>query len=254
MNKELQKLNTKIHFIQSQLEQYPQGHIICARNSTRYKWYVKDGKTLTYLPKKNKAFAEKLAAKKYLSLLLNDLLHEKQSIELYLNHHNLSPNLSEKLLTEDSEYSRLLSASFKPKSLELSDWMHAPYESNTRFPDQLTHKTLSGKFVRSKSEVLIDMVLHLNQIPFRYECALQLGDVTLYPDFTIRHPKTGQTYYYEHFGRMDDPNYSKNAYSKLQLYNSYGIVPTIQLITTYETKEHPLSSEKIEQIVQEYFL
>lgn len=53
---------------------------------------------------------------------------------------------------------------------------------------------------------------------------------------------------------MDDPNYSKNVYSKLQLYNSYGIVPTIQLITTYETKDHPLSSEKIEQIVQEYFL
>lgn len=250
---ESQKLNQQIESLQTQLHKFPKGKLVRTQNRSRCKWYVSDGHNLTYIPKKDQAFAEQLAQKKYLSLLLKDLLQEKTAIDFYLRHHNSGLTQSQKLLT-DSKYQKLLAPYFKPKSQELSDWMNAPYESNPKFPHQLYHKTISGKSVRSKSEALIDMLLHINQIPYRYEYALQLGDVTLYPDFTIRHPKTGQTYYWEHFGRMDDPNYSKNVYSKLQIYNSYGIVPTIQLITTYETKEHPLSSEKIEQIVQEYFL
>ena len=113
------------------------------RNDNRYKWYISDGHTSTYLPKK-----------------------------------------------------------------ELLKWMNSPYEHNTKYPEQLTLKTISGHTVRSKSEALIDMALHVNKIPFRYECALPLSDIVLYPDFTIRHPQTGNFYYWEHFGLMDDLNYS----------------------------------------------
>ena len=82
----------------------------------------------------------------------------------------------------------------------------------------------------------------------------QLDGIMIYPDFTIRHPKTGETFYWEHFSLMDNPTYSKNACSKLQHYISSGIIPSIQLITTYETKDNPLSAEKVEKIVEEYFL
>lgn len=132
--------------------------------------------------------------------------------------------------------------------------MTSPYEHNTKYKEQLIHKTSSGNLVRSKSEAMIDMFLYMNRIPFRYECALQLGDTTLYPDFTIRHPQTGELYYWEHFGRMDDPFYYKNVFSKLHLYTSHGIIPSIHLITTYETKENPLSSEIIEKIIEHYFI
>lgn len=56
------------------------------------------------------------------------------------------------------------------------------------------------------------------------------------------------------FGLMDDPLYCKNAASKLQLYTSHGLIPSIQLITTYETREHPLSPKLVEEIVRHYFL
>ena len=98
------------------------------------------------------------------------------------------------------------------------------------------------------------MVLYRNKIPFRYECLLELGDISIFPDFTIRHPVTGQVYYWEHLGMMDNPTYNKNACSKLQLYMSNGIIPTIQLITTYETKDSPLTIEMVENIVKQYFL
>ncbi|MBQ8279784.1 MAG: hypothetical protein IJZ23_08105 [Roseburia sp.] len=158
------------------------------------------------------------------------------------------------MLTEMPEYQELLAPYFKPISQELIDWMNEPYESNRNFPEQLWQRASNGKRVRSKSEALIDMALYKNGIPFRYECALRLGDSIIYPDFTIRHPKTGAIYYWEHFGRMDDPAYSKNVFLKLQSYTACGIIPSIQLITTYETQKNQLNLEMIEKIIEEYFL
>jgi len=97
------------------------------------------------------------------------------------------------------------------------------------------------------------MFLFVNKIPFRYECMLHLGENAIFPDFTIRHPKNGEIFYWEHFGLMDNPSYSSKAFSKLQLYSTYKIIPSIQLITTYETKEHPLTMETVEKIVKDYF-
>ena len=92
------------------------------------------------------------------------------------------------------------------------------------------------------------------RIPFRYECELVLGKDTYYPDFTIRHPRTGEVFYWEHFGCMDDPKYRRKCYNKLQRYGDYGIIPTINLIATYENGNHPLTLADIEKMIQEYFL
>ena len=87
-----------------------------------------------------------------------------------------------------------------------------PYDQNPLFPEQRIHKCASGHLVRSKSEAIIDMVLYTNQVPFRYECALTLGKTVIYPDFTIRDPSSGKTYYWEHFGMMDQPSYAARTF------------------------------------------
>ena len=185
---------------------------------------------------------------------LKELLQEQRAIDFYLRHHNSDASYAEYLLSENSLYSELLSPYFTPESQELQKWMTQPYESNPAYPEQRIHKTSAGIFVRSKSEALITMLLYMNKIPFRYECALSLGNVTVYPDFTIRHPHTGQFFYWEHFGMMDNPAYAKSAFSKLQLYTEHEIVPSIQLLTTYETNEHPLDSAAAENLIKLYFL
>ena len=252
MLSEYKKINRQIEAIQKQLETLPPGKLLCSSNGKHYKWYNCDNHIKTYIPKQNRPFAEQLALRKYLCLLLEDLLHEKRAIQFYLDHH-LEHSKSQ-LLLNNPEFSTLLSPYFTPHSQELSDWLKASYERNPQHPEHLLHKSSSGNLVRSKSEAIIDMLLYLNKIPFRYECALQLGETTLYPDFTIRHPKTGAIYYWEHFGLMDNPAYSQNAFSKLQLYSNYNIIPSIQLITTYETKEQPLNSDMVEKIITHYFL
>ena len=74
-----------------------------------------------------------------------------------------------------------------------------------------------------------------------------------YPDFTIRHPLTRKTYYWEHFGMMDVSSYATHTYVKLQKYTENGIIPGINLITTYETKDNPLNPELVETLVKHYF-
>lgn len=243
----------RIDVIEKQLKDLPEGKLNCARNGNYCKWYQSDGKTNIYIPKKNQQLAEQLAAKKYLTFLKQDLQQENEAIEAYLKKHHCGLGQAERLLVEPSEYQKLLSPYFKTNSQELLDWQNSPFEQNTKFPENLIIKTSSGHYVRSKSEAIIDMALFKRQIPFRYECALQLGKMIIYPDFTIRHPDTGEVYYWEHFGKMDDREYSKKVFMKLESYNTHGIIPNVQLIMTFETRDNPLSSETVENIIEQYF-
>ena len=252
--KERQRLQKKIETLKSELEQYPEGKLICCCHRNASKWYRSDGHTRTYIPKRNRNLAEQLAAKRYLSHVLEDCIHEQTALDLYLKHHSPVSHTMSKLLLESPGYQELLSPYFQPLTQKLTEWMNEPYEHNLKSPENLTHKTASGHFVRSKSEALIDLFLYRSHIPFRYECALEVGELKLFPDFTIRHPKTGEVYYWEHFERMDDSSYIKNAFSKLETYASHRIIPAISLITTYETQQIPLNTEMIEKIIEYYFL
>lgn len=253
MKAEQLRLENQINSIKRQLEALPPGKLICSHNGRYSKWYQSDGHTKSYIPKEKRQLAEALAIKKYLLLMLEDLENEKRATEFYLRHSSFHGK-AEQLLTSESEYKHLLAPYFTPLSEELSNWTTESYEHNPLYPEQLIHTGASDNKLRSKSEVMIDMALCVHQIPFRYECALKLGESVVYPDFTIRHPKTGEVYYWEHFGLMDNPSYSQKAYNKLQLYTIHGIIPSVQLITTYETKDHPLTVETIEEVIQKYFL
>ncbi len=251
MRAEQQRLQQEIVGLQKKIENLPRGKLICARNGKYTKWYQSNGHSAAYIPKKNKELAEQLAVKKYLSAQMKELMQEEQAISCYLRRCP-QKKYTEELFSEKSLYSELLTSYFQPASQALQDWMTEPYDRNPKYPEQCIQKTSAGIFVRSKSEALIVMILQTKKIPFRYECALQLGETIVYPDFTIRHPRTDELYYWEHFGMMDNPVYSKNAFSKLQLYSSYGIFPTHNLLVTYEAKEVPLDITRAEQLADDY--
>lgn len=249
---EYDALTDRIRSVQNELETLPPGKLICCQQNNTSKWYLSDAHQKTYLKKSNRPLAEKLARKKYLSLLLEDLKQEQTALAFYLRHH--TPPKSERLLITPSGFQPLLLPHFQPISQELNAWMNSSYDKNPKHPENLIYKGIANNFLRSKSEVMIDMMLRTHQIPFRYECALPLGNTLLYPDFTIRHPQTGNYYYWEHFGLMDVPSYIENTTSKLNLYAMHGITPGIQLITTYETKNQPLDPELVEKYIEYHFL
>ena len=253
MKAEYERIDERLRQISEQLATLPDGVLICAQNGHCYKWYQSHGNTRVYIPKSNQILAEQLAEKKYLSCLFQDLSQKKKTIEHYLRDYKKNKNKAEQLL-DNPEYRNLLAEHYSSLQRELEEWQTASYKSNTNHSEHLKIKTASGYQVRSKSEALIDMMLCMRHLPFRYECELQLGDIVLYPDFTIRHPRTGEIYYWEHFGMMDSPEYRRKVISKLELYMEYGIYPNQNLITTYETAENPLDAAKIEAVLNQYFL
>lgn len=255
MLNEYERLEKKLVQIQKQIKKLPEGKLIlCTNGKNNVSWFRSDGHKKDYIKKEEIALAQKLAYKKFLTIQLEEIKHEMRAIKFYLKHHLQGIPKSNQLISNSQEFQKLLSVYFTPLDQKLNDWMHAPYEKNKSYPEQLIHRTCTGEYVRSKSEAFIYTCLCKNKIPFRYECELKLGAATYHPDFTIRHPKTGKTFYWENFGLMDKREYAKNTYSKLDNYHAYGIMPTINLITTYETKEYPLSLETVERIIEDYFL
>lgn len=251
---EKQRLDSTIQILEQKITDFPNGNIFCTHDNNLIKWYQSTNGHQSYISKKNRHLAEQLATKKYYLLLLEDFRRERTAIEFYLKHHK--PGMGERAqkLSSQPEYQELLLSSYKSKSQELYEWEHASYPTNPQYPENLIYQSTSGIMMRSKSETIIDMYLCMNHIPHRYECELTIGDKTIYPDFTIRHPITGAIYYWEHFGMMDTLSYRQGAISKLQFYTSHQIFPGLHLITTYESQNHPLDIGEVQDLIQKFFL
>lgn len=234
-------------------KELPAGELICTRNSGRYKWYLKNRKQSIYLPKRERKLAQELAQKKYHQLRRTDLKRELSACQKYIHMAETNENLSEKIM-KHAEYERLLGGQYEQISKELEGWMKEKFEKNTGYPENLIVKGTQGKMLRSKSEAIIDKMLYSAGIPFRYEDKLVFENMVLYPDFTIRHPLTGEFFYWEHFGLMDDYDYVNRACQKIKIYCDNGIIPSVNLILTYETKDHPLPIDQVEMLIKDYFM
>lgn len=121
-------------------------------------------------------------------------------------------------------------------------------------------ETAGGERVRSKSELFIADALFKHGIKYHYECAVETIDhltgmpKTRYPDFLALNARTRKTYYWEHFGKCDDPDYVNDNLNKLIDYQDVGIVQGINLIMTFETRSIPFTPDKAEQIIKSYLL
>lgn len=230
---------------------FPEGELLCAKSDKQYKWYLKKEGRKEYLPRENREMAEALAMKKLYRTRKIDLQNELLACDAYLKRAGNGTDHVQELLSH-AEYGRLLGR--RSVSKEIAEWKTAEYVKCPKHLEGLKVKGTGGKYVRSKSEAIIDRALFMAGVPFRYESRLELGRLIFYPDFTILHPITGELYYWEHFGLMDNPDYINNACVKIRNYCENGLIPNINLILTFETKEHPLSIEKVENTVRQYFL
>ncbi len=218
------------------------------------KWFHSDGHTQTYIPKKHREYAQQLAYKKD-SYWKNrqSVKKELYALELYQRHAVGENKKSDRFLSEDPAYQELLCPFYQMVTQEELIWSDTSYPKNPNYPEQLKYKSCKNEYVRSKSEALIAMNLYMEKIAYRYECELKIGKAVFYPDFTILHPLTGKEIYWEHFGKMDLPEYAKNAADKLHMYARNGIYPGDRLITTYETMEQPLDTAIVQKLITYHF-
>ncbi len=164
------------------------------------------------------------------------ILNQQDVFLCYDNLHEGRKELVTPLLMSDEDY--------------VSHWLssQSSYQNSYEFHSPIF--TEKNEQVRSKSEKIIADKLNLMNIPYKYEHPLLLGNKTYFPDFTLLKKRTRETFYWEHFGLCDHPEYIDKMIVKINDYNHSNIVTGKNLICTFETKNHPLDSREIEKIIK----
>jgi len=136
---------------------------------------------------------------------------------------------------------------------ELDAWSRQAYPRNM-MTGKHAHYSMTGRVMRSKSEVIIANILDAYDIPYRTEERLELIDesgykVARFPDFTIMTPG-GRKLYWEHFGLLNQDEYSAAAVDKIKLYALNGIIPGRNLVISAESHYGEIDSGDIINIVE----
>ncbi|SFQ30444.1 hypothetical protein SAMN02910358_01500 [Lachnospiraceae bacterium XBB1006] len=252
VNNQLEMVKRERNELERKYAQFPPGKLLIAKDRKWEKWYCSFEGKRTLIPKKEKAYAEQLAKKRYCDARLKDLQKEQAACEAYLRRQRQAP-ASAQYRDPANPYWSLI---FSEQSTDpVQQWYRTTFMSNPEYPEQRIHKASSGHFLRSKSEVLIDEMLSRHKLMFHYEEMLIFSDGSYYyPDFKIYSPKTEQFIIWEHFGKMDDHSYAVKTYRKIDKYIGNGYLPQKNLLLTFETKRSPLDYEYVEMLIEKFFV
>lgn len=117
-------------------------------------------------------------------------------------------------------------------------------------PEGLIYDTGLGFRVRSKSEVLIAIILHNHGLTFQYEPHIFINGKSYLPDFIILDADKNLVIW-EHFGIMDNKKYAESACKKIVDYLSCGLVFGKNFMITSETKHMPLDVSIVEEFANQ---
>lgn len=240
-------LERRIQINGDKLKNSPQGTLVYRKDGNGYRYYRQVSqaniRTRTYLTDQKEIV--RLFEKRLWKAWNKDYQQELMAIEAYLEKSPPEMSAAEQLLLNEAMLNILRKG--------YSEWANADYERNTAYSENLLYEGANGLKVRSKSEGDISFGLDDGQLPNRYEPRLKMGARTVCPDFQIIHPLTRREFLWEHFGRMDDEVYEQRAYDKIALYKRNGYFPDDNLIITFEDKQHPLTKQKIQLVIEEHF-
>lgn len=254
----LGKLKTGLHQREFNLKKAPEGKIHIMKRNNALQYYLRKSsreKTGDYIKKSELATIKMYLQKSYDEKVVKLIKDEYPKIEKCLiDSRNLSVQIQEIYSKYPSEVKMLI----EPIDCNDEDfcnlWLSVPYEKKPILENMQVYETDKGDYVRSKSEINIANALFKKNIPYRYECPLQLaGGNVVYPDFTILDVKRRKVVYWEHRGMMDDRDYAKASVLRIKEYQKNGIFLGDGLIITEEASTVVLGTNEIDSIIRHYF-
>lgn len=157
-----------------------------------------------------------------------------------------------KKITENNKTAKLndfiISSGFPS---QVREWISEPCDYNPLYPEALKYRTDKGVRMRSKSERTIGNRLEKYNVPYKYECVMNFGEIRFYPDFTIMKPD-GNIVIWEHLGLADSQVYMAKTLNKVNVYQKHGFRTHRNLILTLEEDLENL--ENIDRIIAHYVL
>ena len=153
------------------------------------------------------------------------------------------------------ERKKLVTPLEKTVSEIIVEWLKQEDVSLPIKPGKYGIKTKRGDFVRSKAEMKIADALFESNIPYKMDVEFGVDNFTSYwVDFQIINPNTGEFFYWEHMGMMNNPDYVSKNIKKLDYYASKGLYPGKNLILTFENNEYKLDERHIQRIIKDLLL
>ena len=239
----LQELNKSVDSINKRLSKYPKGMLKVRKTNTGFSYCIKDidTKKISYVRKEKIKQAQIIAQRDYEQSYLKTVEKEISDIERILkkNYSDRAKNCYSGII----EGRKNLVQPFEMSDEDfVKQWLEVPYKAKDFMEnDETEYYTDKGERVRSKSEIIIANILKTLNIPYKYECPLKLGNIIVYPDFTILDVKERREKYLEHFGMMGDIDYVNTMVLKISTYEQNNIFLGDRLICTFESAMRPLN-------------
>ena len=247
-------ISSLIDPVEKKLKKLPSGRLkICHRGNNTYYYFYDNNKSIPkLLSRDDYVLISDLAQRSYLE---NVLTVSKQELRA-LNHvlKTFPKNTAEEiygLLNEERK--KLVKPITTPDEKFIKEWLDKPYIQKPFKEGQQIYYTARGEKVRSKSEVIIADRLFANGIPYKYECPIKIGNITIHPDFTILKVSDRRNLYLEHNGRMGDPDYVEKMVNRVNLYNQAGIFQGDNLFLTFESEKTPLDIKLLDRLIDNFF-
>ena len=196
--------------------------------------------------------AAKIVTLKYYKMLLPFI--EKELLALKHFRDNYFPEEKYNLINQfPDNIKSLITPVIKDQATKCREWAEqkfysCPYE----FDNSSEFITEKNERVRSKAEYIIANMLNDMGLEYRYECEYILNSKSVYPDFTIMHPITGELYYLEYFGLMDDEEYAAKTMKKIAAY--YQTKDAARFIFLFESFQAPMNVKAIKNLLTQIFL
>ena len=251
------KLSAIIKAAQEQLKDAPEGQLRSRKDGNALRFYCRrtgetNGEYLS-LAGEDIDLVRKLAQKKYAQKVLTAADCELGAIEggeSYILKHLPERKAEEVFDCIDPGVRSITTPIEDTDDLFAEQWQNRKFRYSGRFEDERTFTTKRGEKVRSKSERMIADVLFDEGVPYKYECPLIVGGVTLHPDFTLLDKRARCEIYWEHFGMVDDESYAVNAFKRIYLYCATGAAGMGNLIITCEAgKAMPFDAPNVLSIL-----
>lgn len=227
------------------------GHLRISRG--RY-YFRKNPKDKTGVLIKDKVLASEVAQADYDKEVLKRVRQEKRFLEEFEQSapketaEQVYPNLN-------PQRQELITPVYLPDDEFVRQWLSVTWEPMGFRDGAPQYTTESGDRVRSKSELVMSNSFHVKFVPNRYEYPVYLeGRGWVRPDFVCLNVRTREEILWEHFGRMDDPDYARRAIAKLKDYQKNGYYLGENLIVTMETSGNELDPEEINRWIERKLL
>ena len=233
---------------QRQLKALPEGRLTVARKGTGAYYSKFQSGTKTYL---GTAANEEVKS-----------LQQRRILEASIQRIDSNLKLMDQYVRQYQPVDRMSVLQTLPKAYhnaeDLSqcgdEWERAPYDKSTQYPQWLTHQTLKGELVRTKSEALVANLLYNKGIPYHYEENLEFPEGVIAPDFKVAVRSENRFKLLEHCGLLGSDRYVRKFNWKLQTYIRNGYIPWRDVFFTFDDLNGSIDTRAISQMMDNYFL